>query len=122
MSLVGILIGTLIGAVFTGLIIWFIGRMGWGMEVDGFRPAYLTAVAIALLSAIVHYIWSLLGYETPAGLAGAIINAATTAILLQFAGDRIDGVRVKGFSGALIAALLIGAVAYVIGLLVSGAV
>ena len=122
MGFVATIIGTLIGAVFSGLIIYIIGKMGWGIEVDGYRPAYLAAIIIAVLSIITHYFWNLVGFEAPIGLPGAIINAVITAIFLQFAGDRLDGLRVKGFSGALIAALIIGAVAYGIGLLTSSVV
>ena len=122
MSFVGIVLGTLVGAVFSGLIIYFVGRMGWGIEVDGFRAAFLAAIIIVVLSAVVQFIWSLVGYEAPAGLPGAIINAVVTALFLQFAGDRLAGLRVKGFSGALIAALSIGAVVYLLGWLISFAV
>ena len=119
MSLIGIVISALIGGLFSGLIIYFIGKMGWGIEVDGFRPAYYAAVIIALLSAVIQYIWSLFGIEVAGGLSGGIINAAVTAVLLQFAGERVNGLRVKGYSGALLAAAIIGIVAYLLSLLLS---
>ena len=111
------MIGALIGAIFYGLLIYIVGKLNWGIEVDGYGPAFLAAIIIAILGAVAHFIWSLLGYELPSGLSGAIINAIITAGFLLFAGDRVAGLRVKGFSGALIAALAIGAVQYVIGLL-----
>ena len=122
MSLIGIVVQTLIGGLFSGLIIYFIGKMGWGIEVDGFRPAYVAAVIIALLSGVIQYIWTLVGVEIRGGLSGGIINATVTAVLLQFAGERVNGLRVKGFSGALIAAVIIGLLGYLTALLLSSAV
>ena len=122
MSLIGIVVSALIGGLFSGLIIYFIGKMGWGIEVDGFRPAYLAAVIIALLSGVIQYIWTLFGVEIRDGLSGGIINAAVTAVLLQFAGERVNGLRVKGFSGALLAAAIIGIVAFLLGLLLASVV
>ena len=50
MTIVGVIIGILIGALFSGFIIWIVGRLGWGLEVDGFVPAYLAAIVIAVVS------------------------------------------------------------------------
>lgn len=120
MSIISIIVGTLIGALFSGLIIYLIGRMGWGIEVDGFRPAYLAAIIIAVLSALTQFLWSLIGFESDlTGIYGAILNAVYTALFLQFAGNRLQGLRVHGFSGALIAAVIMGAIVYLLGLLVS---
>ena len=123
MSVIGIIIGALVGAIFSGLVLWVVGKLGWGIEVDGFGPAYLAAVIIAILSAVVHWIWqAVFNYTPPAGLAGAVSNLLVAAILLQFVGGRIKGLRVKGFSGAIIAALAVAAVAWVIGLVLTAVV
>lgn len=120
MSIVGIIIGALVGAIFSGFVLWIVGKLGWGIEVDGFGPAYIAAVAIAILSAVVHWIWqAVFNYTPPVGLAGAVSNLLVAAILLQFASGWIKGLRVKGFSGAIIAALAVAVVAWVIGLILN---
>ena len=62
MSIVGTIIGILIGSLFSGLIIWIIGKLGWGIEVSGFGPAYLAAIVIAVLSALATWFYGLIGY------------------------------------------------------------
>lgn len=123
MSIIGILIGALIGGLLAGFLIWFVGRLGLGMEVDGFGPAFKAAIIIAVLTAIIHWVWeTVFNYTLPAGVAGAIINLVTSAIVLQSVGKWVKGLRVNGFSGALIASVAIAAVQYLLGLLLSGLV
>ena len=118
MNLIGIVIGALIGAIVSGFVLWIVGKLGWGIEVDGFGPAYIAAVIIAILSAIVHWIWqAVFNYTPPAGIAGAIINLLVAASLLQAAGSWIKGLHVKGFRGAFVAALAVSIVAWIAGLI-----
>ena len=39
MTIVGAIIGILIGALFSGLVIWIVGKLGLGLEVSGFGAA-----------------------------------------------------------------------------------
>jgi putative membrane protein len=111
-TLVGVVIGILIGALFSGLVIWVVGKLGWGIEVDGFGPAYLTAIVIAVFNAFATWFWAQIGYE------GASIptHIILTAGFLVAAGSLVKGLRVKGFVGALIAAVVIAAIYWLIGL------
>ena len=47
MSILGVIIGILLGALFTGLIIWIVGKLGLGLEDSGFGPAFIAAIAIS---------------------------------------------------------------------------
>jgi putative membrane protein len=119
---VGIIIGLLIGALISAVIIWIVGRLGLGMEVDGFGPAFIAALVIAVISWLLTWVLGLLGLTIGSGLLAAIINLVIAAIVLMLAGNFVSGLRVKGFLGAVIAALAIGAVswllAWLVGLLV----
>ena len=53
MTIVGAIIGILIGALFSGLIIWIVGKLGLGLEVSGFGPAFVAAIVIAGVSWLV---------------------------------------------------------------------
>ena len=114
MSVIASIVGILIGALFSGLIIWIVGKLGLGIEVDGFRPAYLAAIIIGVLNALTVWIWGLIGFSLEGGWSGALISAIISAGFLQFAGSRIKGLRVKGFGGALIASLAMAAVTWLI--------
>ena len=56
MSPVSILIGVLVGALFTGFFIWLIARISSLIEVSGFGPAYIVAIVIAVLNGLVKWL------------------------------------------------------------------
>ena len=116
MSVIGTIIGILLGAILTGIVIWIIGKLRLGLEVDGFRPAYVAAVVIALLNALTNWFWNLIGYTPASGLPGAITHLILTAGFLVAAGSWIKGLRVKGFTGALLAAVIIAVIFWLITL------
>jgi putative membrane protein len=117
MNILGIIVGILIGALVTGLIIWIVGKLGLGLEVDGFGPAYIAAIVIAVVSGIVMWLLGLLGITIGGGLVGAIVHLVIAAVVLLISGRIVSGLRVKGFIGALVAAIAIGAVGWLITLL-----
>ena len=73
MTFVGVIIGILIGALFSGFIIWIVGKLGWGLEVDGFVPAYLAAIVIAVVSWLVVWLLGLVGISL--GVGGLIVSS-----------------------------------------------
>lgn len=103
MSSVSILIGVLVGALFTGFFIWLIARISSLMEVSGFGPAYIAAIVIAVLNGLVKW---LLG-STLGGNGSALINWIISAIVLLIAGRMVKGLKVNGFGSALLAAAVI---------------
>lgn len=115
MSIIGLIIGILIGALFTGLIIWVVGKLGLGLEVSGFGPAYIAAIVIAIISGVVNWLLGVLGITIGGDFFGAIIQLVVAAIVLLLAGRFVKGLVVKGFAGALVAALAIAAVGWLIG-------
>ena len=119
MEIVGLIIGILIGALLSGLIIWVVGKLGLGIEVDGFGPAFLTAIVIAIFNAFANWLWGVLGYTPEGGWLGAVTHLVLAAGFLVGAGSLIKGLRVKGFVGALIASVAIAAVGWLISWSVS---
>jgi putative membrane protein len=117
MNILGIIVGILIGALVTGLIIWIVGKLGLGLEVDGFGPAYIAAIVIAVVSGIILWLLGLLGITISSGLVGAIVHLIIAAVVLMISGRIVRGLRVKGFGGALVGAIAIGAVGWLITLL-----
>ena len=115
MTIVGLIIGILIGALFTGLIIWVVGKLGLGLEVTGFGSAYIAVIVIAILNGLVAWLLGALGITIGAGLVGAILHLIIAAVVLIAAGNFVKGLVVKGFTGALVAAVAIAAVGWLIG-------
>ena len=117
-TVVGLIIGAVIGILFAGLVIWIVGKLGWGMEVAGFGPAFLAALVVGILNAIVSAIFAALGIPA----ISVPVQILLTAGYLYYAGSRIKGLTVKGFGGALIASLAIAVINWLIALLLGGLV
>jgi putative membrane protein len=116
MNILGIIVGILIGALFTGLIIWIVGKLGLGLEVSGFGPAYIAAIVIAVVSGVIMCLLGVLGIQIGGGFLGAIVHLVIAAVVLLISGNIVRGLRVKGFGGALVAAIAIGAVGWLVSL------
>ena len=114
MNIVGLIIGILIGALFTGLIIWIVGKLGLGLEVSGFGPAFIAAIVIAVLNGLVAWLLGALNLTIGTGIVGAIIHLVIAAVVLLAAGNFVKGLVVKGFIGAVVAALAIAAVGWLL--------
>ena len=121
-SIIGAIFGVAISTVISGLLIWLVGRFGLGIEVDGFGPAFLAGFVIALLWLFANFLWTLLGYTPEGGLAGAFTHLILTAGFLYAIRNSISGLRVKGFSGAVIAAAAIAVITWLASLALSAVV
>jgi putative membrane protein len=115
MTIVSVIVGILIGALVTGFIIWVVGKLGLGLEVSGFGAAFVAAIVIAVLNGLVSWLLTTLNINIGAGVIGAIIHLVIAAVVLMVAGNFVKGLQVKGFTGAIIAALAIAAVGWLIG-------
>ncbi len=118
MSLIGILIGVVIGALISGFVIWIVSKLGLGLEVDGFGSAFIAAIIIAVVGGVISWLLSALGITIGGGWLGAIIQLIVAAVVLMVSDRLLKGLRVAGFTGALIAAVAIGVVYWLIGWLV----
>jgi hypothetical protein len=58
-----------------------------------------------------------LGLYIGGGLIGALTHLVIAALVLIISGRLVPGLRVKGVSGALVAAIAIGAMAFIVSLL-----
>ena len=122
MTIVTLLIGVVIGALISGLIIWIVSKLGLGLEVDGFGSAFIAAIIIAVVGGVINWLLGVLGISIGGGWIGAIIHLIIAAIVLMISDRILKGMRVAGFVGALIAAIAIGAfywlLAWLVGLMV----
>ena len=110
---VGMILGVVIGILLYTLAIWVVSKIGLGLKVSGFVPALIAAIVITVASAIIIWLLGLLGLSL-GGFIGAVIHLIIAALVLMFAGKKIKGLSVKGFVPALISAVVIGVVAWLI--------
>ena len=119
MSIVGLLIGVVIGALISGFVIWIVGKLGLGLEVDGFGSAFIAAIIIALVGAVINWLLNALGITFGGNWLGAVLQLIVAAVVLLISDRLLKGLRVAGFAGAIIAAIAIGVVYFLIGWVVT---
>ena len=113
----GTILTIIIGGLISGLIIWIVGRLNLGMSVTGFVPAFIAGFVIAIVAGIVNWLLLTLGIGVGAGWLGAIVNLIIAAIVLMISGSIVPGMAVKGFTGAIVAAIAISVVSWFVGLI-----
>jgi putative membrane protein len=67
------------------------------------------------------WLLGLLGIQIGGGWLGAIVNLIIAAVVLLVSGRIVPGLRVKGFGGALIAAIAIGVFSWLLNLVLGTA-
>lgn len=115
MTIVSLLIGIVVGGLISGFVIWVVSKLGLGLEVNGFGSAFIAAIMIAIVGGVINWLLGLLGISIGGGLFGGLIHLITAAIVLMVSDRLLKGFRVAGFTGALIAAVAIGVVYWLLG-------
>jgi putative membrane protein len=110
----GYIINFLVALIVAALVIYIVGRLNLGLTVSGFGAAIIAALVIAIVGTIVLWLLGLLGLTIGGGLLGAIIYIIVAAIILMISDRFVPGMQVKGFTGAIVAAIAIGVVAWIV--------
>lgn len=109
----GMLVNIVVGILLYALAIWLVSKLNLGLKVNGFVPALIAAVVIAVASALILWVLGLIGLSL-GGFIGAVIHLLIAALVLMFTGNVVKGLAVKGFVPALIAAVAVGVVSWLI--------
>ena len=114
-AIVGLIIGILIAAVFSGVIIWLVSKLNVGLSVNSFGLAMLAGLFIGTLTNLFNHL--LPGMNE---FITMVVHLVISAGIILLAGNLFSGVNVKGFKGALIAAVAIAVVGFGLALLLAG--
>lgn len=109
-----ILISFLVALLISALVIYIVGRLNLGLTVSGFGAAIIAALVIAVVGAIVIWLLGVLGLTFGGGWLGAIIYIIVAAIVLMISDRFVPGMKVNGFTGAIVAAIAIGVVGWIV--------
>ncbi len=110
--LIGAVIGILIAAVFSGIIIWLVGKLNVGLTVKNFGWAMLAGLLIGILTSIANIFVKDFG-----GAVGFVVQLVISALVILASGKILKGLTVDGFKGALVAALAIAVIGFLITLI-----
>ena len=114
--IVGLVIGILIGAVISGFIIWLVSKFNIGLSVDNFGWAMLAGLFIGFFTnLIMHFV------PGQGGIVTAVVQLLVAAAVIVLAGKVFSGVKVDGYSGALVAAVIMALVSFGLAMLFAGA-
>ena len=112
------ILSILVSLVLYAIVIYIVGRLNLGMTVDGFVGAFVAGAVIAVVSWLVNWLLvSVLKISIGAGWFAALISLVVAAVVLLISDRFVPGMRVQGFVGAIVAAIAIAVVAWLIGLL-----
>jgi uncharacterized membrane protein YvlD (DUF360 family) len=116
MNPVGLVTGIAFSAALSGVMIWLVSLLGLGLKVDGIVPAFVAGIAIALMGGLITWLLGRLKLSIPNGLLRFVVNALLGAVVLFFGASLIPGLTVNGFAGALLAALAIGVMSWILSI------
>ena len=114
-AIVGLIIGTLIAAVLSGVIIWLVSKLNVGLSVNSFGWAMLAGLFIGAITNFLNHL--LPGMNE---IVTMVIHLFIAAAVILAAGKLFSGVNVDGFKGALIAAVAIAVVGFVLAFVLVG--
>ena len=84
------------------------------MSVTGFGAAAIAAIVIAIVGSVVLWLLGLLGITMGGGWFGALVFLVVAAIVLMISDRFVSGMTVNGFGGAIIAAIAIAVVYWIV--------
>jgi putative membrane protein len=99
-----------VALVVAAVVLMIVSRLNLGLSVSGFMSAAIAAVVIAVVGAVVLWLLGLFGLSIGGGIMGTLVYLVVAAIVLMFSDKFVQGMQVNGFMGAVIAAIAIGVV------------
>ena len=102
-----LLIDLIILILVAAVVIWVVSKLNLGLSVDGYGSAIIAAIVIAIVNAIVFWLLGLLGITIGVGFLGFVVLLIIAAVVLILSDKILPGMKVDGFLGAIIAAIAI---------------
>ena len=110
-TLIGTIVALVIGIVLNALVIWIVSKLNLGLRVSGFGGAILAAVVISLVNFVLALLLTAAGLSVGGGILGPLVTLIVAAVVLLIS-DKI-------FWGAILAAIAMGIVNWLIHLLLN---
>ena len=105
-----------VATIVNGLIIWTVSSLKLGLWVRGFLTALIAAIVIATIGTVVRFVLAAIGVPNLGGIPGFVERLLISVVVLMASDKLLPGLTVHGFKGAVIAALAIGVIMWVVEL------
>lgn len=103
-----------VAVVVAAVVLMIVSRLNLGLSVSGFVPAVIAAVVIAVVGAVVLWLLGLFGLTIGGGFIGTLVYLVVAAIILMISDKFVSGMKVNGFMGAVVAAIAIAVVYWLV--------
>ena len=114
-AMVGTILGLALAWAFGAIVLMIVSRLGLGLVVDGFVPAFIASAVITVVSGVITWLLGLINISIGGpGLIGALVSLVVAAVVLLVSDRFVKGMRVNGFVGALIAAIAYGVIVWLL--------
>ena len=114
-TLLGTILGLALAWAFGAVVLMIVSRLGLGLTVDGFVPAFIASAVISIVAGVIIWALGFFGISVGGpGLLGAIVSLVVAAVVLLISDRFVKGMKVNGFVGALVAAIAYGVVVWLI--------
>ena len=114
-TLLGTILGIALAWAFGAVVLMIVSRLGLGLTVDGFVPAFIASAVISIVAGVIIWALGFFGISVGGpGLLGAIVSLVVAAVVLLISDRFVKGMKVNGFVGALVAAIAYGVVVWLI--------
>jgi putative membrane protein len=112
------LISAIIAVIVAAVILIVIDKLNLGLSVGGFLNAIIAAIGIAIVGAIVVWLLGLFNIDVTmsGGIVNAIIYFIVAALAIWGAAKFIPGFETSGYTGAIVAALAIAIIVWLLSL------
>lgn len=104
----------IVAAVVAAVVLMVVSRLNLGLTVANFTSAIIAAVVIAIVGAVVNWLLGALGLTFGGGWLGTIVYLVVAAVVLMVSDRFVSGMKVSGFGGAIIAAIAIAVVYWIV--------
>ncbi len=118
-TLMGVVVGILIATVLNAIVIWIVGKLKLGIEINNFGTAFLAAFLIAVVWVLLSH-FKVLDATAGGGWLVHLVRLVVSALVLMLVGNMLKGMVTKGFLGAVVAALAMTAVYWLIEMVIVG--
>jgi putative membrane protein len=118
-----LLLNAIVFIVVSAIVLIVVDRLNLGLSVGGFLGAIIAAVAIFAVAWLVDWLLTQLGIDLGTGndIMDAIIRFVVAAAVLMLAAAVVPRFETHGFTGALIAAIAIAVIYFLINLVIPSA-
>lgn len=113
MEILSAIVNIVLMLVFAAVVIMIVSKLNAGLVVADFKSALIAAAVIAIVGGVVSWLLGFLNLGIGI-LLGVIVYVIVAAIVLLISDKFVKGMKVDGFAGAIMAAVAIATLNWLI--------